>query len=579
MIKLATIRVMLLLALFCAYFIPVKAQSIDRLVIGESSDIDKLNPLTNFSATGSYINEYLFFSLLRTDKATGQYVPLLAEDLPGISADEKSYQYELHPMARFNSGKKIAPSDVVFSLKMVKNPFVQNSQKRSHYAVVASAKTEGDRGVRIELRQPSSQGLRVSSDFVVLAQEYFDPENAMEAVSFSDLEHPKTLSPEKVAILKLVAERINGFGSNEETFSNDAISGPYVLESWNGQQKVVLSANKKFWGKKIGTPNMYFEQEVSQLEFQIFHNEQEIRSAMFNGTVDLYTSLSPSMYYEMSDIPKLQSQYVFHSPPQNSYEYVGMNIRGATRGRSPVFADVAVRKAMAHFVNVEVLLEQVRFGLGQRLAAEYPSYRPGFRNEELPLIEYNPENGAEILANAGWEDANGNGLLDKTIGGKEVDFVVECIYNENKPERGKIAEQIQATARQAGVLVTIAALDWETYLARLKAGDFDLAIGAWVSDPNEDSYAQIWHSNNWKNGSNFVGFGDGESDALIEAYDATLDPDNRKSISFQIQKKMWNLQPYVFLWVNTHCIVVRREYAAEKIYNYRPGFWLGAWKR
>ena len=60
----------------------LSAQSIPLVTVGEASDADQLNPFTNFSATGSYINEYLFASLIRTDKATVEYVPFLAEALP-----------------------------------------------------------------------------------------------------------------------------------------------------------------------------------------------------------------------------------------------------------------------------------------------------------------------------------------------------------------------------------------------------------------------------------------------------------------------------------------------------------------
>ncbi|HHG84142.1 MAG TPA: hypothetical protein ENJ82_05270 [Bacteroidetes bacterium] len=578
MIKLATIREMLSLILLCSLLGMLNAQQIDRLVIGESSDVDKLNPLTNFSATGSYINEYLFSSLLRTDKATGKFVPILAEGLPKISEDELTYNYVLNSAAKFNSGKKITAEDVVFSLKLVKNHLVNNSQKRIHYTAVREAVAGENGNVEIKLRKQSAQGLRITSDFAILSEDFFDPEKKLREISFTELENVNALSAERLASLQLVAARVNAFGTGRKTFNNDATCGPYLLSEWTVNQKIVLVVNKKFWGRKIGKQNMFFAQNVANLEFQVISDPKKIRTSIFQGSVDLFTSLPADLYFELSDIPKLQNSYIFHSPPQNSYDYIGMNMRGEERGRSAVLADVKVRKAMAHLVDVELLLERVRFGLGERIAAEYPSYRPGFRNTDLELVAYDIAKAKELLAQAGWKDGNGNGLLDKEIKGETVEFVLECIYNENTAARALIAEELQKVAREAGVLISVVALPWKEYISRLQKGDFDLAIGAWVSDPNEDTYAQIWHRKNWGGGSNFVGFGDAESDALIEAYDATLDEENRKSISLKVQKKMWDLQPYIFLWVNTHCIVVRKSNEAANIYNYRPGFWLGEWK-
>lgn len=554
------------------------AQSLERVVVGESSDADKLNPLTNFSATGSYINEYLFFSLLRTDKSTGKFVPLLALELPEISADELSYTYQLNSQARFNNGKKITAADVIFSLKMAKNPLVDNSQKSIHYSAIRMAEANGDQEVTLHLAHKSPQGLRITSDFAILAQSFFDPDESLADLSFEGLASPNSLPPEQLAALKVVSERINGFGNSMESFNSDAISGPYLLNAWDRGQKIELVANKKFWGRKGGDDNMFFAQNVGVIEFRIIGNEAGIRSSIFQAGVDVYTSVPPDLYFELSDIPRLRDVWVFHSPPQNSYEYVGMNMRGKERGRSAALSEVKVRSALAHLLDVEGLLDRVRYGLGERIAAEYPSYRPEFRNTELSLVPFDPAKAKALLKEAGWEDTDGNGFLDKVIDGERTELVLECIYNRNRATRKVIAEELQKRAQQAGILVSVSELAWPVYLDRLKKGDFDLAIGAWVSDPNEDSYAQIWHSKNWGSGSNFIGFGDTESDALVEAYDGTVDPDNRKSISMQIQRKMYEQQPYIFLWANTHCIVVQKTQQKAPIYNYRPGFWIGEWE-
>ena len=385
-------------------FVPVnvQAQAIPKITVGETSDADKLNPLTNFSATGSYINEYLFSSLLRTDKATGNFVPVIAAGLPTVTEGGAEgpmvYTYRIHGQAKFNGGEKLNAHDVAFSLKMVMNPFVDNSQKRVHYEDIQSMKVLDDQTIEIRVAGRNPQGMRVTSDFAILSEEHFDPDEALRGLSITALRTPKSLPMEQSKALKAVAQRINIYGSTFASWESDATCGPYVLSNWQKGKSIVLMANKKFWGKKLDTPpNAFFKQNVGEIHFQIIKNEAEIRTAAFGGGLDLVTTLSPALYFELSDIPAIHKKYAFHSPPGPSYEYVGLNCKGRAKGRNGILDDPAVRRAVAHLVHVDLLMEEVRFGLGTRIASDFPSHHQDYRNEDLKLIDFDPKKAGEIL--------------------------------------------------------------------------------------------------------------------------------------------------------------------------------------
>lgn len=554
-------------------------QAIPLITIAEASDADRLNPLTNVSATGSYISEYLYFSLLGTDKQTGEFVPLLAEDLPKVSEEGQLYTYTIHPQARYNSGKKITADDVVFSMKLIKNPYVGNDNNRSQYAEVMSATAVGDKVVEIRLAHPSLQGLRASGDFPVFSQEVMDPEGIMDGFSFEQLNNRKQLDRDQLSVLSTLGKQINSFGNSMQSYNADAVSGPYLLEGWKRKELITLVANKKFWGRKLDSPpNAFFKQNVDRIEVHIFEDEGQWRSAVFSKGFDLLASMPPGLFSELSSIPSLAAKYHFNSQPGPSYEYIGMNIKGNERGRKALFTDPQVRMAISHLVEVDLLLEKTHFGLGQRLAAEYPTYYPDYKNPDLELVRFDPEKAKELLASAGWTDTDDNGLCDKKLGGEDVQFVGEIIYNENAPQRKTIAENLFLNGRKAGMLLTVTGLPWEEYLARLRSGDYDLAVGAWVSDPNEDSYRQIWHSSNWGDGSNFGGFIDPATDQLIENYDRSMDMEERKTLSRIIQARIYDAQPYVFLWSRDLNLILKKGLQAE-VYPMRPGFWVGEWEQ
>lgn len=556
----------------------LQAQSMESVTVAEPASPSSLNPLTNFSATGTYIGEYLYFSLLGTDKKTGEFVPQLAENLPEVSEDLKVYTYTLHPQARFNSGKKVKASDVLFSLKLRINPALENEHDRSQFKEITSAEALDDTRIRIALRHPSPQGLRLTSDFPVFAADVYDPEGTYSALPIATLMDPNALQGGSAAVIGDVARRVNAFAKSLPSYNPEAVSGPYLLLEWKKDEKIVLEANKKFWGKKLSTPpNSFFRQNVNQIVFLLNTEESDTRSGLFNRRVDLVTSIEPSLFFELSEIPSLTSKYDFQSVPGPAYEYIGINMKGKSRDRKPLFEDANVRRALAHLVNVDLLQARVNFGLGQRLAADYPTYMPEYENKDLGILRYDQAKAKKMLAAAGWTDTDENGLVDKAIDGEQVQFVAELIFNENAPQRKKIAEHVQKNAQEIGILVVLQEVSMEEYLDRLSKGEFDLYVGGWVSDPNENSYRQIWHTENWGSGANFVGFGDSESDALIERYDQLIDPDARIALSGAIQEKIYNAQPYIFLWVRQHNVVLRKSVNAN-LYNLRPGFWIAEWE-
>lgn len=561
------------------FFANAEAQSIPEIRVLEPNGTDNLNPLTHLSSTGSYIGEYLYFSLVKTEKASGAYVPQLAVDLPKISEDGKSYSYELHPQARFNSGKKVTVRDVIFTMKLIKSPFSSTDHSRKQYDAIVAVVETGAQSFQVLLSHASSQGMRLTGDFPILSEDYFDEDRNLSQFSFGDLQDVKRLSPDQKDILRTLGERVNAFGNSFESYDNDAVSGPYLLQSWKRREELVLEANPKFWGRKVdASSNPFFAQNTAQISILFEADQAAIRSAVFNQTVDLISSMPAKLFFELSDIPSLQSKFQFHSRPGKAYEYLGMNMAGVRSGGPALLVDEDVRRAIAHLLNVDVLLEKLNYGLGDRLAADWPNRLPEFRNKDLELLKQDLDKAAALLEKAGWVDTDGNGLRDKVINGEVVQFVANCIYNEQSVHRKQVAEALQRAVLPAGMMVVPTPLSWEDYLAQLSKGDFDMYVGAWVADPNEDSYRQIWHTENQKGGFNFVSFGNAASDELIDRYEQTSDKGEKIMVGKVLQAMIYEQQPYVFLWSLPENLVVSQRLKKHPVLDESPGFWLGNWE-
>jgi peptide/nickel transport system substrate-binding protein len=186
------------------------------------------------------------------------------------------------------------------------------------------------------------------------------------------------------------------------------------------------------------------------------------------------------------------------------------------------------------------------------------------RCEEIPKYPYDPEKAKALLAEAGWKDTDGDGILEK----EERDFAFTVLTNAGNESRAKTAAIIQQNLSAVGVKMEIRTLEWAAIRTLEWAAfinefvdkrKFDAVILGWSISQDPDQY-DIWSSK--KTGPkelNFVGFANDEVDRLLEEGRRTFDMEKRKKAYYRIQEIMAEEQPYVFLYYPDSLPVVHRR--------------------
>ena len=77
-----------------------------------------------------------------------------------------------------------------------------------------------------------------------------------------------------------------------------------------------------------------------------------------------------------------------------------------------------------------------------------------------------------MLAGEGWEDVNGDGLIEKN--GKPFRFTI--MTNQGNTERIRTAEIIQQNLRAVGIDVSIRVMEWQAFLEQIDKRSFDAII-------------------------------------------------------------------------------------------------------
>jgi peptide/nickel transport system substrate-binding protein len=150
------------------------------------------------------------------------------------------------------------------------------------------------------------------------------------------------------------------------------------------------------------------------------------------------------------------------------------------------------------------------------------------------------------LREAGWQDTDGDGILDKD--GKPFEFTI--LLNWGNQERLKSAEIIQRQLGQIGIRVKLRVMEWASFINEyIDKKRFEAVILGWSTGPEPDQY-DIWHSSKTAPKElNFISYKNKEVDALLEKARRTFKQEERKRYYFRLQEILAEDQPYTFLVV------------------------------
>lgn len=536
----------------------------DWLIIHTLSDPEGLNPFTVNDAASQEIYPKIFESLLELDPYTAQLNPVLADSLPILSEDKKQYTFRLRPSIYFSDGKPLTNADVIFSFKAVKNPLVIDAAAlRNYYNDIENVSVAPDNSLIFTMKKPYF----MAGDFIgtlrILPKHLFDPTGLTDKYSFEDIN-----DIEKAEKNSAVGEFAKWFGKNELKREPKYLvgSGPYVFEEWRRNEQIRLKRNDKYWGKGIVASQTSYP---SRLVWRPINDRTSAVNALKNADID-FMVIPPRMFVELLDT--VSTPYLAKAQYDvPSYMYIGWNMQKA------IFQDKRVRQAFSHLVDKKELMSTVMLGFAKSTIGPIYKGRPEY-DTTLQDYEYNPQKAKKLLAEAGWTDSNGDGILDKSINGTRQDMSFSFLLNSGNETRENLMLLLIEEMRKVGVKAEIQKLEWAVFLENLRSRQYDAYIGAWINDNVPPDLFQIWHSSQSKNkGSNYVSFVNARVDELIEKNRIEFDPEKRKEYMVEIQRILHEEQPYTFLWLQQYTAGYNKSLQSVRFSTVRPGYFVHHW--
>jgi oligopeptide transport system substrate-binding protein len=442
---------------------------------GTIEDPVPLDPAVARDVNSAFMTRQVFRGLTRFDENL-EPVPELAQRIE-ISADGLTYHFQLRDNARFADGSPITARDVAFSLTRALSP-----------------QTAADAGAA--LAGPSYLGDIVGADAVIRgeASELAGVRVIDDRTIEIDLEAPRATFLMKLASAPAAIVDPDDIARGGEWWRDPNASGPYVVDVWNPEDELQLTANDQYVG---GTPDLRrvtFRLGPSAANpFNLYQADEIDVASVPIQAIDRVSDEESPLQQELDVSPVLSTTYIAFRT-----DVAPMNDPEIRR---------AVQLAFPRWKVAEILL-------GGRQETANGLIPPGTLGRDWPHAApaQDLEAARAAIANSSYGDAEN--VPPITIYGASP-FGSEALRD--------------VLERELGLTVEVLDVHWPQFNQGLSKKSFPAYELTWVADfPDPETF--LWNLFATDSPDNYSEYANPSFDALLDQAAATLDVDERAAL-------------------------------------------------
>lgn len=535
------------------------------------SEPERLNPLLTEEGTAMQLTPQLYQPLLDFDPHTLQLKPVLAKSNAlispidtGILRGGTMFTFELHDSARWDNDTPITAADVEFSIKAVLCPYSGANNLRTSIDFIRKFErdTQNIRKFRVMTGQKYINSEANISTLPILPKYVYDADSQLQKYSVFQLAMLSRDSA-KSGLKEVDLSALKRFGEQLQhprfSRSSEGVigSGAYRLEEWVTGQRIVLRRKKTWWANRLSDKNNMLSAFPDKLTYYPVPDEAALLSMLQNGQIDVSHRLSSRMFLEMQKDSILKNQYHFRSLPTLAFSYIGFNCK------NPKLSDKRTRRAFAHLTETQLVITKMLNGFGEPCVTSFSPSRD-YYHKGLKTILLDTAKAKSLLAAAGWKDADNDGVLEKTVNGQKVKLELRFSFAQNNTLAKNIALILQENAKNLKIKIISDPLDAKVLLDKMRRRDIELFFAGFLPNHTPDDPKEIWAtSSDTPDGSNRFGFGNKQTDALIEQIRRELNPEKRKVLYYKFQEILYDEQPAIFLFSPKEKIVLSKKFELQ----------------
>lgn len=486
-----------------------------------TADIQTVHPFLAEESASLSVVGLMYEQLVGGDPRTGQPAPNGLADYWEIAPDGKTYTFYLNKDAKWHDGVDVTAEDVQFSFDALANPDSGSTYTGSFVDSVESWRVIDEDTFEMVAKEPLYTFLYDLVAFIV-------PKHIWEDVPLTEWRTDPGATGADL-------DRIIG-------------TGPFKFGEWRQGESITLVRNDDYYGK---VPY------IDTYTLLVWPDQTAMVNALLNGEVD-GTALEPADIAAVEGTPGIQ---VAHYPTRG-FTYYEFNLNEEVTTR---WLDQRVRQAFLYALDRESIVNDILLGYAEVAQGTQPVISYAYAPDEIATkYTYDPEAAKALLAEAGWADSDGDGIVEKD--GEPLAF--ELLYSSGSPTADQIVAYMQDAWREVGIDMTPRALEFPALIeATTTSLDWDVALYSFLWDATFIQDA-MFGCDQYQVGFNDMKYCNPELDEINAEAKRTFDEDARRELLIQASNIVNDDQPATIMHFS-------QDHAAynETIQNFIPSTW------
>lgn len=544
----------------------------NTVVVHTISDPDNLHPTNGNSAPRTEIMLLTQRSILYTDYENQTMIPGLVKKSPVSSDDGLTYIYTLKAGPAWDDNSPFSFEDILFTAKAYLCPLVNDPAVKTYWRNLKSIVQDPNdpTAFKVIMKSKNLQNGFWFGSFPVLQRKFHDPENILAGYSIEQFGDTSFHAEERTDLKKWADEFNSDKYGRDPNYLNGL--GMYKVERWESGQFITLVKKKNHWTEKSTD---YHERSFPEKIIYKLNKDDNSQQLEFkNQKFDVTNNISMNSFLALNENVSFKNNYSAFISPTYNYTYIALNQRPQEANRKLLFTERQTRRAIALSVPIHKITKLIYAQYSHQCHQMVSNVSPLKKefNASLKPLKMDLKSAQKLLQESGWTDSDNNGILDKVINGSKINFEAELNYLNTSPDWRDMALLISEELKNIGIKLNPVPMELKLFLERARAHDYDMMLGSWSAGSFSEDFTQLWHTSSWSNhGSNYSGFGNTISDALIDSIKTEINLSRRDSLSAKLQQMIYDDQPYVFLYTSMRRNIIHKRFANRMIFADRPG--------
>jgi oligopeptide transport system substrate-binding protein len=487
------------------------ATAVDTLVIGNGAEPLDLDPHIVTAYTDQNILLALYEGLTAIDEKTSQAIPAAAASWEQ-SPDGLSWTFHLRPGLAWSNGEPLVAADFAASWRRILNPDLGAENAYLLYAIRGAQDYNEGRS-----KDPSTVGIE-TPDERTLRILLGHPVPYLPVLAALPSWFP--VNPRVVASFKGMTAR----GAAWTRPGNLVGNGPFVLEEWQPNARIVVARNPRYWDAgSVALRRLVFlpVENPGTEERQFRAGQLQVTYALPLPKIGEYREHEPSL---LRVDPFLQTFFLRFNTT-----------------RKPL-GDERVRAALSLAIDRATLSSRVLSGAYPAAFSFTPPDCGGYTARAR--VAFDPERARALLAQAGFPGGKGFPSLEVQVRNDEV--------------QPRVLEALQEMwRRELGIQVTIATLEQKSWLENQRTLAYAISTSGWAGDFLDPvTFLDLFVGSG---GNNWTGWSDPAYDALVRQASSTLDASARPGAFQPVEAYLLEHGPVAPLYYGAHAYLIRPE--------------------